>query len=100
MRDDLVFTSEAAAHCHLSPRTLEKRRVKGDGPPFYKVGRRVLYRLGDLDEWIARGRRLSTSDPGELQAATREGQGGPRAGAAAAGAAVLGSEDGPDTGAG
>ncbi|HEY6321968.1 MAG TPA: helix-turn-helix domain-containing protein [Thermoanaerobaculia bacterium] len=64
MTNDLVFTTEAAAHCHLSPRTLEKRRVVGGGPAFYKVGRRVLYSLRELDEWIAQGRRISTADPG------------------------------------
>jgi hypothetical protein len=65
MTNDLVFTTEAAAHCRLSPRTLEKRRVVGGGPAFYKVGRRVLYSLRDLDEWIARGRRISTAGPGD-----------------------------------
>jgi len=64
MTDDLVSTAAAAAHCHLSPRTLEKRRGVAGGPPYYKVGRKVLYRLRELDEWIAQGRRLSTSVPG------------------------------------
>jgi hypothetical protein len=58
MRDDLLSTAEAARHCHLSGRTLEKRRLIGGGPPYHKVGRLVFYSIRDLDEWIAGGRRL------------------------------------------
>jgi hypothetical protein len=65
MTDDLISTTAAAAHCHLSPRTLEKRRCEAGGPPYYKVGRKVLYSLRELDAWIAQGRRLSTSVPGQ-----------------------------------
>src|ERR1700730_9356553 len=69
MNDDLVSTAVAAVHCHLSPRTLEKRRGEAGGPPYYKVGRKVLYSLSELDDWIAQGRRLSTSVPGQLMGA-------------------------------
>ena len=54
--------SEAAQVLCLSPRTLEKMRVVGGGPTFYKLGRRVVYALPDLQEWAARRRRSSTSD--------------------------------------
>ena len=49
---DLLDTGEAAAYLHLSPRTLERYRVTGEGPRFLKLGRRVLYRRDDLDTWI------------------------------------------------
>ena len=49
---DLLDTGEAAAYLHLSPRTLERYRVTGEGPRFLKLGRRVLYRRADLDTWI------------------------------------------------
>jgi hypothetical protein len=65
MRDDLLSTDEAAAHCHLAASTLEKLRVKGGGPPYYKLGKRVLYSRPDLDTWIAARRRLSTSNSGQ-----------------------------------
>jgi hypothetical protein len=45
---------EAAAFLRLSPRTLEKQRVVGGGPPFKKFGRRVLYDRHDLQEWAAK----------------------------------------------
>lgn len=32
----------------LSPKTLANRASKGDGPPFYKKGRNVFYKVEDL----------------------------------------------------
>lgn len=55
--------TEAADFLRLSPRTLEKLRVIGGGPPYRKLGRRVVYALADLEEWAARRRCESTSDP-------------------------------------
>jgi len=55
--------AEAARFLRLSPRTLEKMRVVGGGPPFRKFGRRVLYTLADLEDWAARRICDSTSDP-------------------------------------
>jgi hypothetical protein len=66
-----VGTQEAAAYCRLSPRTLEKWRLLGGGPPFLKLGRRVLYDLRDLDHWLAECRRSSTSANGRGDAAPR-----------------------------
>ncbi len=55
-------TIRAAKFVGLSKRTLEKWRYEGGGPPYLKLGRRVLYSLGDLEEWIGRQRRSSTSE--------------------------------------
>ena len=63
-RTDLLTTTQAARYVGLSPRTLERYRVTGEGPRYLKVGRRVLYTQADLDEWLARKVRRSTSDPG------------------------------------
>ena len=46
----------------LSPRTLEKWRVTGDGPPFISLGRRIFYCIEDLDAWAASRKRRSTSE--------------------------------------
>ena len=61
---DLLTTLEAAAMLRLSPRTLERYRVTGEGPPFIKLGGRVFYRRSDLIAWCAARQRRSTSDPG------------------------------------
>lgn len=58
-----LTNAEAAAWLKLSPRTLEKQRVIGGGPPFRKFGRRVLYAVDDLEQWAAARIYESTSDP-------------------------------------
>jgi len=55
-------TPEAARFLGLSGRTLEKHRTYGTGPKYSKIGGRVVYRLEDLQAWVARGDRSSTSD--------------------------------------
>ncbi len=48
-----AFTTPVAAeYLGLSPATLETLRSRGGGPPFVKLGRRVVYRQGDLDLWL------------------------------------------------
>ena len=60
----LFRTPDAAACCGSSASTFEKLRLKGGGPVYSKIGRRVVYRLSDLDEWLSVNRRRSTSDKG------------------------------------
>ena len=55
-------TREAAAFLGLSPRTLDRYRVTGDGPAFHKFGARILYARADLEDWAAARRMTSTSD--------------------------------------
>ena len=57
-----LSTQEAAAFLGLSPRTLDRYRVAGTGPPFHKFGNRVRYAQRDLETWAAGQRRFSTSD--------------------------------------
>lgn len=57
-------TPEAARFLSLSHRTLEKHRCYGTGPRYSKVGGRVVYRVDDLQAWVDRGIKSSTSDPG------------------------------------
>ena len=60
-------TPEAARFLGLSGRTLEKHRTYGTGPRYSKLGGRVVYRLEDLQAWVERGAKASTSDPGISQ---------------------------------
>jgi hypothetical protein len=58
-----LTTQEAAKRCGLSASFLHKSRVRGDGPPFLKVGRRaVRYDAAKLDVWLAAHERRSTSE--------------------------------------
>ena len=53
----------AANYLGLSPSTLAKMRLRGDGPAYSKVGPRVVvYDIADLDAYLAKRRRHSTSD--------------------------------------
>ncbi len=54
---------QAGAHLNLSPRTLEKLRTIGGGPRFRKLGRRIVYKIVDLDAWAESRACESTSDP-------------------------------------
>jgi excisionase family DNA binding protein len=63
----LLTQREAARVLRLSERTLERSRVSGFGPPFCKLGRRVLYRAEDLDQWITARVVGSTSPTGGQQ---------------------------------
>lgn len=56
-------TTEAAEYLGLSPSTLEKKRLTGDGPRFIRLGGRAVgYDIQDLDAWLDGQRRLTTSD--------------------------------------
>ena len=56
-------TREAANYVRLSTATLERLRVKGDGPVYINpVKDRVLYSSQDLDDWMHSRRRRSTSE--------------------------------------
>jgi hypothetical protein len=65
--DKLLMTVEAARLLRLSPRTLERLRVKGTGPRYMKAGAgirtRVLYHPDDVQDWVSK-RFTSTSEYG------------------------------------
>ena len=60
----VLNASQAARRLGLSPSTLAKMRLSGNGPVFCKLGRRVVYRAADLDAYLEASRRHSTSDEG------------------------------------
>ncbi len=54
-------TPEAAARVRLAVGTLEKMRVRGDGPSYLRLTpRRVVYAVDSLDAW-ARGRAFNST---------------------------------------
>lgn len=46
---------------HLSPRTLERWRWEGIGPPYLKIGGRILYRLEDIEAYEREQIRTETA---------------------------------------
>lgn len=59
----LLDTTEAAVRLRLARATLAKLRVNGGGPPFIKLGAKVLYPVDEMDAWLAAHPRAhSTSE--------------------------------------
>jgi excisionase family DNA binding protein len=53
MKDEKYLrTKEAAAILNASPSKLNKMRLTGDGPLFFRIGRSVRYRLSELHRWM------------------------------------------------
>ena len=59
----LLTPKEAAVFLRVSTSWLAKARMRGDGPPYAKLGRSVRYRKDALAQWLKSRARLSTSEP-------------------------------------
>lgn len=55
-------TPDAAKYLGLSASTMEKMRLRSDGPRYAKLGRLVVYAITDLDAWVDARKRTSTLD--------------------------------------
>ena len=60
-----LSTPEASAYSGLSIPYLNRLRTTGGGPAYLKIGSRVVYDRDDIDVWLAKHRRTSTSDTGD-----------------------------------
>jgi predicted DNA-binding transcriptional regulator AlpA len=58
----LLTPKETANFLRVSESWLAKARIRGDGPPFLKIGRSIRYRQGDLIRWMRSRTHLSTSE--------------------------------------
>ena len=59
---EVMRPEQAAAFLNLSKSTLAKMRMRGDGPPFAKLGSKiVVYRVADLRSWLDDQRRQNTA---------------------------------------
>jgi excisionase family DNA binding protein len=58
----VITTAEAARFLGLSESTLAKMRLNGKGPIYCKLGRRVVYRLADVEDWLQSRTTRDTSD--------------------------------------
>lgn len=61
-QDEWMRPPQTAAYLKSSTSSLAKQRLRGDGVPYTKLGRNVLYAKRDCDEYLASRRRLSTSE--------------------------------------
>ena len=58
----LLTPKEAATRMKVSLSWLAKARMRGDGPPYIRIGRSIRYRDTDLLQWMKSRQRLSTSE--------------------------------------
>ena len=50
--DEFMTIAEVASLTRETAGGWYNRRARGDGPPAYKVGTRVLYRRRDIEAWL------------------------------------------------
>ncbi|WP_354142502.1 helix-turn-helix domain-containing protein [Bradyrhizobium sp. NP1] len=50
---DRLWASEAAKYLQLSRSTLAKWRMRNEGPPYHRCGRRLIYYYkSEIDTWL------------------------------------------------
>ena len=58
----LLTGADTAQILKVSLSWLAKARMRGDGPPFIKIGRAIRYSEAALQQWMKSRQRLSTSE--------------------------------------
>jgi predicted DNA-binding transcriptional regulator AlpA len=58
----LLTAKEAARLLKVSLSWLAKARMRGDGPPYIRIGRSIRYAETALIQWMKSRQRLSTSE--------------------------------------
>jgi excisionase family DNA binding protein len=58
---DLMTLPEVAEAVRAPEGTLRYWRHRGEGPPSFRIGRRVVYRRSDVEAWIERLREEQAS---------------------------------------
>jgi hypothetical protein len=53
---------ELARHLDISTRSLERLRHAGNGPRFAKAGKKILYKVGHVEDWLAARTYTSTGE--------------------------------------
>lgn len=61
-RSQFLEIEEVVALLRVSSSLLAKWRMRGRGPRFIKVGRRILYERSELSRWLAAQTHRSTQD--------------------------------------
>jgi predicted DNA-binding transcriptional regulator AlpA len=59
---ELITPAETAVETDLSQHTLAIYRCRGNGPPYYKVGKFVRYDREEVRQWMRSRRYRSTSE--------------------------------------
>lgn len=58
----------------IARRTAQRWRAEGNGPPFVRLGRKVIYRVSDIEAWLRARTYTSLADErAQHPAAARDG---------------------------
>jgi hypothetical protein len=74
----LLVPREAARLLKVSLSWMAKARMRGDGPPYSRIGRSIRYSEAVLIQWAKSQQRISTSDLSEPPRSTSARQRGMR----------------------
>jgi hypothetical protein len=66
---EFLLTVEAAKMLRLAAGTLQNWRVRGEGPPFIRLGGRVLYDRTALVDWARNQTTITTTETTEASSA-------------------------------
>jgi hypothetical protein len=58
--EDFLTLPEVAEILRVPVNTLRWWRQRGDGPPFFKIGRHLVTTIGDLRAWIQEQKQQAT----------------------------------------
>jgi Helix-turn-helix domain len=58
----VLTAKETGTRLKVSLSWLAKARMRGDGPPYLRVGRSIRYAEPTLEQWMKSRQRLSTSE--------------------------------------
>jgi hypothetical protein len=58
--EDFLTLPEVAEILRVPVNTLRWWRQRGDGPPFFKIGRHLVTTIGDLRAWIQAQKQQAT----------------------------------------
>ena len=67
---DLLTPRALASELGITTRTLERMRVRGDGPTYTRVGGLIRYQRGDVRAYLEAQRAGSTSEADQRDRAT------------------------------
>jgi excisionase family DNA binding protein len=52
MSIELITAAEVAKQLNVDVRTLHRLRMRGEGPPAYRIGRTFRFRSSEVEEWL------------------------------------------------
>ena len=52
MNDELLTAADLAKQLNVHVRTLHRLRVRGEGPPAYRVGHAYRYQQREVEAWL------------------------------------------------